>query len=73
MYITPKEFIEGIKSGKTERELNLKPEPDFSQFSIDRLIKNGHTTESAKEHLNTDYSNGFTICSECGSFYELGK
>jgi len=73
MEITPQEFIKGIKEGKTERELNLKQVLDFSQFSINKLIKHGHTTKSAKEHLSTDYSNGFTICTECGSFYQLDK
>ena len=23
--------------------------------------------------MQTDYSNGFTICSNCGSYYDLGK
>jgi hypothetical protein len=73
MNITAKEFIKGIKSGKTERELNLITDPYISQSEVNKLIRFGHTNKSAKEHLSTDYSNGFTICSECGSYYTLGK
>jgi len=73
MYITPQEFIKAIKSGKTERELNLIIDPIISQSEVNRLIRYGHTNKSAIEHLSTDYSDGFTICSECGSHYVLGK
>ena len=73
MNITAEEFINSIKKGKTETELNLKQAPYFSEFDINKLIKNGHDRESAIAHLSTDYSNGFTICSECGSYYTLGK
>lgn len=74
MTITPEQFLQSLKDGKTERELNLLPadEIDFSERG--KLIKKyGHTFESATEHLSTDYKNGYTICGTCGSYYDLGK
>lgn len=74
MNITPEQFLQSLKDGKTERELNLLPadEIDFSERG--KLIrKYGHTFQSATDYLSTDYRNGFTICDKCGSYYELGK
>lgn len=74
MNITPEFFLQSLKDGKTEKELNKKESTYIDQSELNELIKKyGHTIESAKEHLSTDYSNGFTICSTCGSFYYLGK
>ena len=74
MNITPEIFIKSIKEGKTEKELNIiDTEPVYLPSEIGKLVHYGHTVESAKEHLNTDYSNGFTICSKCGSYYHLGQ
>ncbi len=74
MYLTPQEFLQSLKEGKTERQLNLKENLSIDNAEIRKMIKKyGHTFESAKEHLQTDYSNGFTICNECGSFYSLGQ
>lgn len=74
MNITPQEFLQSLKEGKTERELNLLPtyEIDFSERST-LVRKYGHTFQEATNHLSTDYKNGFTICATCGSFYALGK
>lgn len=75
MNITPIEFLQSLKEGKTERELNLTESGYIDQAEFKKLIseKYGHTVESATKHLLTDYSNGFTICKKCGSFYDLGK
>lgn len=73
MYLSPSEFIELIKEGKTIKELNKKETTEYSRIEFNKLLTYGHTRESAKEHLLTDYSNGFTICKKCGSFYQLGK
>jgi hypothetical protein len=74
MNITPIEFIQSLKEGKTERELNEKSNKTIDESELCFLIKRyDHTVESAKEHLLTDYSNGFTICKKCGSFYQLGE
>jgi hypothetical protein len=84
MNLSPEEFLKALKT-KTEAELNRKEHPDSLNAllsmglrknppSLKYLIKHcGHTTESGEKHLNTDYSNGFTICKICGSFYKLGK
>jgi len=73
MNITPIEFIQSLKNGRTEKEMNLKEVIVFDQQKIEELIKYGHDAKSAKEYLSTDYSNGFTVCSSCGSFYHLGN
>jgi hypothetical protein len=73
MYILPENFIKEIKSGKSERSLNLLIDPYFDSDKIKELIRNGHTLKSAKEHLSTDWSDGYTICNKCGSYYHLGK
>ena len=74
MNILPEQFLQSLKDGKTEKELNKKESTYIDQSEFNRLVKEyGHTPESAKDHLLTDYSNGFTICSKCGSFYYLGK
>jgi len=74
MNITPEQFIKFLTDGKSEKELNKKESNTYSQVRLNELVKEyGHTIESAKEHLLTDYSNGYTICSCCGSFYQLGE
>lgn len=75
MNITPVQFLEALKTGKTERELNLNESLYVDSAELRKLTSKryGHTIQSATEHLQTDYSNGFTICQKCGSYYELGK
>jgi len=75
MNITPENFIKSIKEGKTEKELNLKESDYIDSNELKRLTSKryGHSIESAKDHLLTDYSNGFTICKKCGSYYHLGN
>lgn len=74
MNITPIEFLQLLKEGKTEKELNKKEDLTIDTKELYKLVhKYGHTTESATEHLQTDYSDGYTICKCCGSFYQLGK
>jgi len=74
MNITPEVFLAELKNGnKSEHDLNRLENPYISHAEVTKLIRYGHTLESAKDHLSTDYSNGFTICSSCGSYYHLGK
>lgn len=74
MNLTPAEFLQSLKDGKTEKELNKNSDLFVNESERNILIKKyGHTYQSATEHLQTDYSNGYTICAKCGSFYELGK
>jgi len=73
MNITPQQFLTSLREGKTERQLNLKESDYIDTKEVEKLIKYGHTAVSAREHLQTDYSNGFTICANCGSFYKLGN
>lgn len=75
MNITPEEFIALLNEGKTEKELNKKEGPFIDPAEIKKLTseKYGHTVESATDFLTTDYSNGFTICKKCGSFFHLGE
>lgn len=73
MNITPEEFLKEIKNGKSEKDLNRLENPYFDNNDIKNLIRYGHTLNSAKEYLSTDFTNGFTICKNCGSFYHLGK
>jgi hypothetical protein len=75
MNITPEEFLSLLKKGKALQELNRKPSPlVIDQLEVRELVKKyGHSVESAIEYLSTDYSNGFTICSQCGTFSDLGK
>lgn len=75
MNITPEQFIELILSGKTERELNLNESGYIDPQERKNLMSKqyGHTFQEATDHLLTDYSNGYTICKCCGSFYQLGK
>lgn len=73
MYLSPETFLLSLKEGKTERELNLTEHLFVDPKELKKLIKYGHSVESATNHLQTDYSNGFTICKCCGSFFELGK
>ena len=75
MNLTPESFLQSLKDGKTEYELNKTESMyiDMAEFKKLTSKKYGHTPESAKEHLTTDYSNGFTICKKCGSYYHLGN
>jgi len=74
MNITPEQFLQSLKEGKTEKELNLTEDLYVDPIRLKELITvYKHTKESATDHLQTDYSNGFTICSTCGSYYFLGK
>jgi hypothetical protein len=74
MNIKPIEFLTALKDGKTEEELNKTESLYINPKELKELIvKYEHTEESATDHLTTDYSNGFTICGKCGSFYDLGK
>jgi hypothetical protein len=75
MNLQPSEFIALIKAGNTEKELNKTESGYIDQVELAKLTsaRYGHTIESATEHLLTDYSNGYTICKECGSFAHLGK
>ena len=74
MNITPEQFLQSLKEGKPEKELNLTEDLYVDPIRLEELITvYEHTKESATEHLQTDYSNGFTICSTCGSYYHLGK
>ncbi len=74
MNIEPTEFIQRLKAGESEKELNRKESDYIDQSELRILVKKyEHTVESATEHLLTDYSNGYTICGSCGSFYQLGK
>lgn len=75
MNITPEQFLQSLKEGKTEKELNLTESLYIDTAELKKLTSKryGHTIQSATEHLQTDYSNGFTICGTCGSYYDLGK
>lgn len=75
MNITPEQFLQSLQEGKTEHELNRTESMYINPIELNKLTseKYGHTIESAKEHLTTDYSNGFTICANCGSYYHLGN
>lgn len=75
MKLTPEQFIERILSGENEKDLNRKESNYIDQKELKRLTSKafGHTYESAKNILLTDYSDGFTICKCCGSYYHLGK
>ena len=73
MNITPEQFLQSLKEGKTERELNLTEDLYVDLIRLQKLINTyGHTKESATDYLQTDYSNGFTVCNTCGSYYHLG-
>lgn len=75
MNISPKEFLSLLESGKTEKELNKKEDLYIDPTELKKLTSKryGHSVKSATEHLQTDYSNGYTICKKCGSYYYLGK
>lgn len=75
MNITPEQFIEAMLNGQDEKELNRKESSYINPAELRKLMSKqyGHTYESATDHLLTDYSNGFTVCKCCGSFYQLGK
>lgn len=75
MNVSPEIFLQSLNEGKTERELNLTESLYVNPIELKRLTSKsyGHTVESATFHLQTDYTNGFTICGCCGSFYQLGQ
>jgi len=75
MNITPDEFIKMLQSGKSESELNKTESLYVDMAELRKLTSKryGHSHESATKYLQTDYSNGYTICSKCGSYYHLGK
>lgn len=75
MNLSPEEFIKLVLSGKSEKELNRKESNYIDPIELKKLTskKYGHTIESATDYLLTDYSNGFTICKYCGSFYQSGE
>jgi hypothetical protein len=75
MNLSPEIFIKLINEGKTEVGLNKKEDLYIDPFELKKLTSKryGHTLQSATKHLQTDYSNGFTICKCCGSFYQLGE
>lgn len=74
MNITPEQFIALSLAGETEYKLNRKEDLSINQSELNKLVSEyGHTVQSAKDHLSTDYSNGFTICKCCGSYYDLGR
>lgn len=74
MNLSELEFIDQIKSGKSEFDLNRTESLYVDPIKYKELIKKyDHTHKSATEHLTTDYSNGFTICGICGSYAQLGK
>lgn len=74
MKLTPMEFLQALKEGKKESDLNKKEDFTIDIDKFNELInKYDHTKESAIEYLEKDYSNGFTICGLCGSFYQLGN
>ena len=73
MNIKPEKFLSSLSSGITEIELNLKEDLSISTIELTNLAKKyEHTIESATKYLQTDYSNGYTICRKCGSYYHLG-
>lgn len=74
MKLTPIKFINLLSTGKTEEECNRKESDYIDQVELRKLTSKryGHKYESAKDHLLTDYSDGFTICAKCGSYYHLG-
>lgn len=75
MTLSPEQFIEMVLSGKSEHELNRKESDYIDSAELKKLTskKYGHTIASATDHLLTDYSDGFTICKCCGSYYHLGN
>lgn len=85
MKLTPEEFLNNLRVGLTEEFSNLVENPKTIEEHLTIGIKRnppslkylvnhlGHTEQSAIEYLNTDYSDGFTICKKCGSYYYLGK
>lgn len=74
MNITPEQFLQSLKEGKTERELNLTENLYFEPTTLKYImhVYGYKTEESALAYLQTDHSNGFTICGLCGSYYHLG-
>ena len=75
MNLTPEQFIKSIHDGQIEFDLNRTTDLYVDPIEFKKLTSKryGHTRESAIEHLQTDYSDGFTICSKCGSYYHLGN
>lgn len=75
MTLTPIQFINLLSTGKTEKECNRNESDYIDPAELKKLTSKryGHTIQSAKDHLLTDYADGFTICKNCGSYYHLGK
>lgn len=75
MKLTPEQFINEILSGKSEYDLNRTESMYVDPIKFKKLTSKryGHTLQSAKDHLTTDYTDGFTICANCGSYYHLGN
>lgn len=75
MTLTPVQFINLISTGKTEKDCNRKESDYIDPAELKKLTgkKYGLTLAEAREHLLTDYSDGFTICKCCGTYYHLGN
>lgn len=74
MKLTPIQFINYLSTGKTEKEANRNESDYYDHKEATKLIRHyGHTATEAREYLQTDYSDGFTICKHCGTFYHLGQ
>lgn len=74
MKLTPIQFLNAISTGKSEKELNRTESREINKYELKKLTskKYGLTYAEATDHLLTDYSDGFTICAKCGSYYHLG-
>jgi len=75
MKLTPEQFINFLSTGKTEKEASRNESDYINPAELKKLTgkRYGHTIESATDHLLTDYSDGFTICKHCGTYFHLGK
>lgn len=75
MTLTPEQFINLLSTGKTEKDANRNESDYIDAAELRKLTgkKYGLTHAEATEHPLTDYSNGFTICKHCGTFYQLGS
>jgi len=75
MNLNPEQFIKFLSTGKTEKEANRNESDYIDSAELKKLTskKYGLTHAEARDHLLTDYSNGFTICKCCGTFYQLGN
>lgn len=75
MNLTPEKFIELLFTGKTEKELNRNESDYIDSAELKKLTgkKYDLTHAEATDHLLTDWTNGFTICKHCGTYYHLGN